>query len=68
MEPLSDKITIAFLGLATAAAVALFVTWVALYDFGLSGQEIRSGALIGVILIASALGFELFGKKRNKRK
>jgi hypothetical protein len=68
MESLTDRITIVFLGLASAAAAALLLVYIAHYDFGLSRQEIRSEALLGVILIAAALGADLLRRKTTKRK
>jgi hypothetical protein len=38
----------------------------ALYDFGLSREAVRSGATVAAILIGAAVAIDFFGKKSGK--
>jgi hypothetical protein len=38
---------------------------VALYDFGLSREAVRSGAMVAAILIGAAVAIDFFGKKSD---
>jgi hypothetical protein len=52
----------------TAAFTALWLAYVAHYDFGLSHQEIRTPALVGAAVIAALVAIEIVGKKLRKPK
>jgi hypothetical protein len=67
MESRFDIVTIAN-AVCVAGYVAIMLGYAALYDFGFSFGEIRSGALIAAILIAALVAIEFFGKKRGNAK
>jgi hypothetical protein len=50
----------------TAATAALALAFVAHYDFGLSREEIRTSAVVGVGVITALVAVEFFGKKLRK--
>jgi hypothetical protein len=52
----------------TAAFAALWLAYIAHYDFGLSRQEIRIPAVVGAAVIAVLVAIEFFGKKLRKLK
>ena len=52
----------------TAAFAALWLAYIAHYDFGLSRQEIRIPAVVGAAVIAVLVAIEGFGKKLRKLK
>jgi hypothetical protein len=62
MESRFDIVTIAS-AICVAAYAAIALCWLALYDFGFSRQEIRGGAMIAIILIATAVAIDFFGTK-----
>ena len=52
----------------TAAFAALWLAYIAHYDFGLSRREIRTPAVVGAAVIAVLVAIEFFGKKLRKLK
>jgi hypothetical protein len=52
----------------TAAFAALWLAYIAHYDFGLSRQEIRIPAVVVAAVIAVLVAIEFFGKKLRKLK
>jgi hypothetical protein len=50
----------------SAAFTAVFIGYVAHYNFGFSREEIRVPAVIGAGIIASLIAVEFFGKKLRK--
>jgi hypothetical protein len=61
MENRIDCVTI-----AAAVCIAITLGYVALYDFGLSREAVRSGATIAAILIGAAVAIEFFGTGKAK--
>jgi hypothetical protein len=60
---------IGFLRPVISAAFAAFsLGYIAHYDFGLSREEIRGAAMVGVGVIAALAAIEFFGKKLRKLK
>ncbi len=51
-----------------AAYVAITPGYVALYNLGLSGEEVRGATMIIAILIATIVAVDFFGKKLRKAK
>ena len=51
----------------SATGVASFLVWLARYDYGLSGEEIRKWAIAGAISIASLLAGRYFGQRLRRR-
>jgi len=51
-----------------AACVAVTLGYVALYDFGLSSEQVRGGAMLAAILMAALMAIDFFGKKLRKAK
>jgi hypothetical protein len=51
-----------------AVTTALSLAYIALYDFGLSSEEIRTPAIVGAVLIVVLVAVEFFGKKLAKSK
>jgi len=49
-----------------AAYVAITLGYVALYDLGLSGEQVRGAAIVAAILIAATVAVDFFGKKMGK--
>ena len=49
-----------------AAFAAVFLGYVAHYEFGLSREQIRTPAVIGAGLIAVLMAVEFFGKRLRK--
>jgi hypothetical protein len=68
-DPNVDRIAI-LLGAATAGAIlaAVCLGYIAHYDFGFSGQEIRTPALRVAAIIALLLAVEYFGTRLRKPK
>ena len=60
-----DCVTIAA-AVCIAGYVAITLGYVALYDFGLSREAVRSGATIAAILIGAAVAIEFFGTGKAK--
>ena len=56
------------MSVVTAAFTALWLAYIAHYDFGLSRQEIRAPAIVGAFVIAVLVAVEFFGKKLRKPK
>jgi hypothetical protein len=67
MESRFDIVTIAN-AVCVAGYVAIMLAYVAHYDFGLSGAEIRGGAIIAAILMATVVAIDFAGKKVGKAK
>ena len=65
MENRIDCVTIAA-AVCIAGYVAITLGYVALYDFGLSREAVRSGATIAAILIGAAVAIEFFGTGKAK--
>jgi hypothetical protein len=68
MQATIDRVLVVVMSVGAAVMAAVTVGYVAHYDFGLSGQEIRTSALVGAIVIVALLAVELFGEKRRKPK
>jgi hypothetical protein len=68
METTVDRVLLVIVGVGLAALAAVTVGYVAHYDFGLSRQEIRTPALVGVVVIGALLAVEHFGQKFRKFK
>jgi hypothetical protein len=62
MENRFDIVTIAS-AVCVAGYAAMALRYVALYDLGLSRQEIRSGAVIVAIAMAAMVAIDFFGRK-----
>jgi hypothetical protein len=62
MENRFDIVTMAS-ALCVAGYAALALRYVALYDLGLSRQEVRSGAVILAILMAATLAIDFLSKR-----
>jgi hypothetical protein len=67
MESRFDVVTIAA-AVCVAGYAALTLWYIALYDFGLSREQLRGGAMIAAILIAALLAIDFFGSKFDKAK
>jgi hypothetical protein len=65
MESRFDIVTMAS-AVCVAGYVAIALRYVALYDLGLSGQQIRSGAVIIAVAIAAMLAIDFVGSKLGK--
>jgi hypothetical protein len=65
MENRIDFVTIAAV-VCIAGYVAITLCYVALYDFGLSREAVRSGATVAAILIGAAVAIDFVGKKSGK--
>ena len=65
MESRFDLVTIAHAS-CVAGYVAITLGYVALYDLGLSCEEVRSGAMIAAILIAALIAVDLLDKTLGK--
>jgi hypothetical protein len=66
MESKFDLATIAS-AVVVAGYLAIILGCVAFYDFGLSGEEVRSGAMIAAIPFAALVAMDFFGKKPGRR-
>jgi hypothetical protein len=62
MENKFDIVTIAS-AVCVAGYVAMALRYVALYDLGLSRQEVRSGAVLVAIAMAAMVAIDFFGSK-----
>jgi hypothetical protein len=62
METRFDIVTMAS-AVCVAGYVAIALRYVALYDLGLSGQQVRSGAVITAIAMAAMIAVDFFGNK-----
>jgi hypothetical protein len=51
-----------------AGYVAITFGYMALYDLGLSCEQVRGGAMIAAIFIAALVAVRYFGKKLGKAK
>lgn len=51
-----------------AAYVAITLGYVALYNLGLSGEDVRGAAMIIAVLIAAVVAMDFFSKKVRKAK
>lgn len=67
MESRFDVVTIAT-AVCIAGYVAITLGYIALYDFGLSREQLRSGAMLAALLIAALLAIDFFGNKFGKAK
>ena len=65
MESRFDIVTMAS-AVCVADYVAIALRYVALYDLGLSGQQIRSGAVITAIAMAAMVAIDFVGSKLGK--
>lgn len=66
MESKFDGIVAITNAVFVAAYVAITLGYVALYDLGFSGEEVRHAAMIAAILIAAMVAVDFFGKKLGK--
>lgn len=66
METTVDRVLSYVMAAFTASAAALWLAYIAHYDFGLSREEIRTPALVGAVVIAVLVAVEFFGKKLRK--
>jgi hypothetical protein len=62
MERRFDIVTIAS-AVCVAGYAAMALRYVALYDLGLSSQEVRSGAMIVAVAMAAMVAIDFFGRK-----
>jgi hypothetical protein len=62
METRFDIVTMAS-AVCVAGYVAIALRYVALYDLGLSSQQVRSGAVITAIAMAALIAVDFFGNK-----
>jgi hypothetical protein len=62
METRFDIVTMAS-AVCVAGYVAIALRYVALYDLGLSGHQVRSGAVITAIAMAAMIAVDFFGNK-----
>jgi hypothetical protein len=62
METRFDIVTMAS-AVCVAGYVAIALRYVALYDLGLSGQQVRGGAVITAIAMAAMIAVDFFGNK-----
>jgi hypothetical protein len=62
MENRFDIVTMAS-ALCVAGYAALALRYVALYDLGFSGHEVRCGAVIVALLMAAMVAIDLLGSK-----
>jgi drug/metabolite transporter (DMT)-like permease len=67
MESRFDIVTIAS-AVCVAGYVAIMLSYVALYDLGLSGEAVRSAAMIAAIPVAALVAVDFFGGKPGKAK
>ena len=67
MERRFDIVTIAS-AVCVAGYVAIMLLYVALYDLGLSGEAVRSAAMIAAISMAALVAVDFFGRKPDKAK
>jgi hypothetical protein len=67
MESRFDIVTIAS-AVCVAGYVAIMLLHVALYDLGLSGEAVRSVAMIAAIPMAALVAVDFFGRKAGKAK
>jgi hypothetical protein len=68
IEKSVDRAVSLVMAMSTATGVALSLAYIAHYDFGLSREEIRTPAVVGVVVIAVFVAVEFFGKKLRKPK
>ena len=67
MENRFDVVTVAS-AICVAGYVAITLGYIALYDFGLSREQLRSGAMLAAIVVAALVAIDFFGKKFGKAK
>jgi hypothetical protein len=65
MESRFELVTIAS-AVCVAGYVAIALRYVALYDLGLSREQVRSGAMIVAIIMAALVAIDFFGNKLGK--
>jgi hypothetical protein len=65
MESRFELVTIAS-AVCVAGYVAIALRYVALYDLGLSLEQVRSGAMIVAIIMAALVAIDFFGNKLGK--
>jgi hypothetical protein len=65
METRFDIVTMAS-AVCVAGYVAIALRHVALYDLGLSGEEIRTGAVIAAMAMAAVVAIDFVGNKLGK--
>jgi hypothetical protein len=56
------------MAVGAAIGAALTVGYIAHYDLGFSGQQIRTPAMVGAFVIATVMVIELFRKFLRKHK
>jgi hypothetical protein len=56
------------MSVGVAAFTALFLAYIAHYDFGLSREEIRTPAVAAAVVIATLMAVEFFGKRLRNPK
>jgi hypothetical protein len=62
MESRFDIVTIAS-AVCVAGYAAMALRYVALYDLGLSGQEVRSGAVVVAMAMAAMIAIDFVSRK-----
>ena len=67
MESRFDVVTIAS-AVCVAGYVAITLGYIALHDFGLSREQLRSGAMLAAIVAAALVAIDFFGKRFGKAK
>ena len=67
---MEDRFDIVTLAAATCIAgyVAISLNYVALYDFGLSREQVRSDSVIAALIIAALVTVDFLGKKLGNAK
>jgi hypothetical protein len=65
MESRFELVTIAS-AVCVAGYVAIALRYVALYNLGLSVEQVRSGAMIVAIIMAALVAIDFFGNKLGK--
>jgi hypothetical protein len=68
METTVGRVLSFLMSVVAAAFTALSLAYIALYDFGLSREEIRNPAVAAAAVIAMLMAVEFFGKRLRKPK
>jgi hypothetical protein len=65
MRKMEDRFDIVTIGCAVFVAgyAAMALRYVALYDLGFSGHDVRCGAMIVAVLMAAMVAIDLLGRK-----
>jgi hypothetical protein len=68
METTVGRVLFFLMSVGVAAFTALFLAYIAHYDFGLSREEIRTPAVAAAVVIAMLMAVEFFGKRLRNPK